>query len=109
MRIVQMQSREARSPIELSDSDSCEETSEDDRKQSESIAISRVKSEILGRNHLEVSDDNLFNDPVDEETTSLECDVPRDNVVDPPKSPVGFQDKDKPKPVSYTHLRAHET
>ena len=93
-----MQCREARSPIELSDTDSSGETSEDDQKQSESIAISRVVSEILGRNHLEVSDDNLFNDPIDEETTSLEYDVPCDNVVDPPESPVGFQDKDKPKP-----------
>src|SRR5450759_2384226 len=98
MRIVQMQCREARSPIELSDTNSSGETSEDDQKQFESIAISRVVSEILGRNHLEVSDDNLFSDPVDEETTSLEYDVPRDNVVDPPESPVGFQDKDKPKP-----------
>src|SRR5450759_2027424 len=98
MRIVQMQCREARSPIVLFDSDSSRETSEDEQKQSESIAISRVVSEILGRNHLEESDDNLFNDPVDVETTTLDCVARHGNVVDPPDSPVGFQDKDKLKP-----------
>ena len=82
-----MKCREARSPIVLFDFDSFGETSEDEQKKSKSIAISRVVSEILGRNHLEESDDNLFNDPVDVETTTLECVARHGNVVDPPRLP----------------------
>src|SRR5450759_5070849 len=97
MRIVQMQSRQARAPIELSESDSSGKTSEDDQQESESIAISRVVSEILGREPLDGNDESLFMNPADVPTASLGCADNPGRVVDKNKSPVGFQDKDKPE------------
>ena len=66
-----MQYREARSPIVLSDSDSSEESEDEPPKAPESIAISRVVSDILGKEPLEDSDARLFRHPVNDQATLL--------------------------------------
>ena len=90
MRMVQMQRRVLRSPIVVSESDSSGETSEDDDRDSQSVAISRVVAEILGREPLDESDMNLFRDV---DTVRTACDDEISRVDDTPESPAGFQEK----------------
>lgn len=97
MKEVQMQYREPRIPIVVSDSDSSGDESENDGEEApESVAISRVVSEILGMQPLEDNDESLFRGPVDVPSVT----VGRDSDPQPDEPPVGFQEKDKPKLTS---------
>ena len=84
--------REVRNPIVVSESDSSGGTSADDEEDSQSVAISRVVSEILGREQLDESDKSLFED-VDTVRSACHDDISR--VDDTPESPAGFQEKQK--------------
>lgn len=94
MKDVQLQYREARSPIVLSDSDSSED---EPSEAAGTVAISRVVSEILGREPSLDSDASLFADPGDvlPDTTRLVA----DDVGTVIESP-GFHEKNDPKPPS---------
>ena len=94
-----MKYRQPRSPIVYSESDSSGEKSNDDQVEAiESMAISRVVSEILGRQPLEDSDASLFSKTPVIDTATVR--TPNDEVDDRSESPIGFGEKEKPEELS---------